>query len=462
MFQKFSNLKKQFLQNPERFFFYAVLVFSALFWHVQYIHSQEFVSSSYKVLDPVMNSGSYGTSNSFKLLGAISQISIGESSSASFADKAGFLYFPFASSPTVSATAGDERVTLSWTASVGYLGWTPSGYTVGRSTVSGGPYSYSSVGNVLTSIRTGLTNGTTYYFVIRVEDAFGNYIATSTEVSSTPVASYIPPAGGGGGGGGGWGGGGDIPVPPLAQTKVIIHGRAYPKAFVFSLKDGAMMATPIADDNGNWTVETYVSGGIYTFSFYAKDRDDRRSLTISYNVNVPAGQTTTMSDIIIGPTIGADKSMVKVGNDIKFFGFGYPKSDINVVVNSEVVITDKTKSDKTGFWTYVLNSKPLEMGFHTTKSQVVAPDTITSGFSESLAFQVGETDSKFGKLIGEVPDACSKKGDLNKDDRVNIVDFSILMYFWNQKNPKNKCADINVDGIVNLFDFSIMLYWWSG
>jgi hypothetical protein len=57
---------------------------------------------------------------------------------------------------------------------------------------------------------------------------------------------------------------------------------------------------------------------------------------------------------------------------------------------------------------------------------------------------------------------CDPHGDLNKDGKINIVDFSILMYFWNQTNPSNPCADINKDGIVNLTDFSIMLFWWTG
>jgi hypothetical protein len=57
---------------------------------------------------------------------------------------------------------------------------------------------------------------------------------------------------------------------------------------------------------------------------------------------------------------------------------------------------------------------------------------------------------------------CDPHGDINKDGKINIVDFSILMYFWGQTNPSNPCADLNKDGIVNLTDFSIMLYWWTG
>ena len=54
-----------------------------------------------------------------------------------------------------------------------------------------------------------------------------------------------------------------------------------------------------------------------------------------------------------------------------------------------------------------------------------------------------------------------KGADLNFDNKINITDFSILLYFWNQKKSANPCADINFDGIVNIVDFSIMMYWWT-
>jgi hypothetical protein len=69
----------------------------------------------------------------------------------------------------------------------------------------------------------------------------------------------------------------------------------------------------------------------------------------------------------------------------------------------------------------------------------------------------GETTTSDKFLFG----FCSTKGDINKDDFINMTDFSILMYFWKETNPKNTCADINKDGVVNLIDFSIMMYWWT-
>lgn len=57
--------------------------------------------------------------------------------------------------------------------------------------------------------------------------------------------------------------------------------------------------------------------------------------------------------------------------------------------------------------------------------------------------------------------AC-KGADLNGDNRVNSVDFSILLAFWRKVPPfTNTCVDINKDQKVNSVDFSILLSQWG-
>lgn len=52
--------------------------------------------------------------------------------------------------------------------------------------------------------------------------------------------------------------------------------------------------------------------------------------------------------------------------------------------------------------------------------------------------------------------------DLNHDTKVSLIDFSILMVFFNTPSPYlNPCADINLDGTVSVVDFSIMLTQWG-
>jgi len=87
----------------------------------------------------------------------------------------------------VAALAGNGQITLSWTASAG-----AASYVVQRSLVTGGPYTTVSGGGAVTGttyIDTGLTNGTTYFYVVVAEsNANGTGTGgTSTEASATPA-----------------------------------------------------------------------------------------------------------------------------------------------------------------------------------------------------------------------------------------------------------------------------------
>jgi len=91
---------------------------------------------------------------------------------------------PAPAPPTgVKAVAGDETVTLSWTGGAGALV-----YTVSRSTVKGGPYTPVDTGIYQTSVPdVGLTNGTTYYYVVSSLSETGVSV-NSPELAVTPVA----------------------------------------------------------------------------------------------------------------------------------------------------------------------------------------------------------------------------------------------------------------------------------
>jgi len=97
---------------------------------------------------------------------------------------------PPPAAPTgLSATAGNNEVSLSWNASTN-----ATSYFVNRATVSGGPYT--AVGIVFTTTHTDtpLTNGTTYYYVVKANNASG-LSPNSSQVSATPSApAGAPPA----------------------------------------------------------------------------------------------------------------------------------------------------------------------------------------------------------------------------------------------------------------------------
>jgi len=94
------------------------------------------------------------------------------------------------SAPTgLTATAGDAQASLSWTASGG-----AASYNVKRATTSGGPYTTVATGVAGTTYtNTGLTNGTTYYYVVSAANSAGES-ANSAAASATPAGTVTPPS----------------------------------------------------------------------------------------------------------------------------------------------------------------------------------------------------------------------------------------------------------------------------
>ncbi len=90
----------------------------------------------------------------------------------------------------LSATSGNAQVSLSWTASSG-----ATSYNVRRSTTNGGPYTtVSTPGAVTTTSYTdsGLTNATTYYYVVTAVNSAGES-GNSNEASAQPAAAPTKP-----------------------------------------------------------------------------------------------------------------------------------------------------------------------------------------------------------------------------------------------------------------------------
>jgi hypothetical protein len=85
----------------------------------------------------------------------------------------------------LSATAGSAQISLAWTASSG-----ATSYHLKRSTVSGGPYSQVGAPITASDVDTGLTNGTTYYYVVSALNPAGES-ANSSEASATPISSTV-------------------------------------------------------------------------------------------------------------------------------------------------------------------------------------------------------------------------------------------------------------------------------
>jgi cysteine-rich repeat protein len=288
----------------------------------------------------------------------------------------------------------------------------------------------------------------------------GDGCSATCQNETTPVVEGGGGGGGtpGGGGGGSSGGGQGIPgasregsVPFQGETSVVIRGRACPGATVTILRDGTVERVIEADGNANFahTLTDQVPG-VSTFSFWSVDRNQRRSITYSATFQVVQNAVTTLSGVLIPPTLVVTPDRVPPGGNVTFTGCAVPDTTVQAFVNGGQTPSISIVSGS-GEWSILYDAASLAVeAFHRVRVNFIDPlnEAIQSGYSQVVTFYVGtrEVDTDI-------------TADLNNDGRVDLTDFSILLFHWNTANP---AADINQDGVVNLADFSIMLFYWTG
>ncbi|HTY40137.1 MAG TPA: hypothetical protein VMC43_03565 [Candidatus Paceibacterota bacterium] len=281
------------------------------------------------------------------------------------------------------------------------------------------------------------------------DDGSGN--GGATDRCSADCQSYntnIPNTGGGGGGGIAGGG-----YSPPQETRVTIQGKAYPSADVNILKDGGVVGVVKANTKADfYFTTTNLTPGVATFGFWATDQSGLKSISLNTTLTIVAGAVTTISGAFIPPTIALDKRQVAHGDKIVISGQSVPDVTIVTHVNSDQEILSSTSTDDLGRWKIPFDTTPLKTeDFHTAQAHFeisTGGSLVKSQLSQSVTFYVGQ--NSVGKKF---------LADLNGDGKVNLVDFSILLYHWGSAGP---IGDINGDGKVDLADFSIMLFYWTG
>lgn len=253
---------------------------------------------------------------------------------------------------------------------------------------------------------------------------------------------------------GGGGGGGGIIAP---QTNTVnVTGQAFPLSKIILLKDGQKSAETISGPDAKFNLSlSGLAPGNYNFSIQGIDPQGNQTPLFKFTVTLTTGVTANVSGVFLPPTIAIDNTQVIRGENITIFGLTIPDSQIIVNINSEKSLFIPTKANANGAYLLRFDTSPLEEGPHSARSKTQTSTDI-SEYSALVNFSVGQTTE---------PALC-KKGDLNSDNVVNLIDFSIAAY-WYKKTlspkmlEKEKCA-LNGDGIINLQDFSIMAYYWNG
>lgn len=305
---------------------------------------------------------------------------------------------------------------------------------------------------VFTKTVTGLSNGTTYAYYVRCDALQGavntdDYVISFT-LKPTPASNT---SGGevvylGSGGSGPYPGGSSV----LFLSNVTLAGWTAPNSSVRVLRDGVLATTVQANQSGAFRAEVVrLERGVYTFRTSSIDPASRESGGVSTTLTLAAGTTNTVSDIILPPTVSAPA--VALGDDLVVSGYSAPGARIELLVAPEktpsaVVTYSASTSAQTGAWSIRVPAAALSRGVYVARARThIGPDQ-RSDLSPLLNVGVGESAR------------TGLRSDLNRDGKVNLVDFSILLTTWGEEGT----GDINEDGTTNLADFSIMLFDWTG
>src|SRR3989344_3226670 len=269
--------------------------------------------------------------------------------------------------------------------------------------------------------------------------------------TSTPPAPPPPPPVISGGSGGGCVFNGTVPVH--AQTRVILEGKAYPNTSVNILKDGSIVGVVQTDAAADFSYETSnVTPGPITFGFWSTDGRGVRSITFTTTFQVTQNAVTSVSNVFLPPTIDLKSKKISMDELLDALGSTAPNAKVSLFMDKETSPRATATSSASGLWNATVPTTGIENeALHAIKGmfeQFGVGAQAKSGFSQAVNFYVGTRDVQ-----------TPGNADLNGDGKVNLVDFSILLFHW---GTAHAIADLNVDGAVNLTDFSILLFNWTG
>jgi hypothetical protein len=288
-----------------------------------------------------------------------------------------------------------------------------------------------------------LINGINYFFIVLPLDGLGNVIATSSEVIIKPTSTGNQQNQGGGGGGGSSGIG----------VTMQFNGIGYPNSKVYLLQDAVVRSSVVTDNTGSFSIKlSELTSASYLFSLYGEDKNGNRSPLRLVPTQI-GSIGSSINGLLLPPTLVSDKEIVKQGEKIIFSGYSAANAVISVFLGDDGKLLATVISDKNGHYSYALSTNNFaKNGFILrTKASVGG---LSSPSSAALNFIVGDNDKNRENK------SCQKE-DLNCDGGINLVDFSIMLY-WVRHSPIPANVDLNNDGIIDLKDFSILIYHWTG
>jgi hypothetical protein len=209
-------------------------------------------------------------------------------------------------------------------------------------------------------------------------------------------------------------------------------------------------------NSGSFTaVIDEIARGVYTFGVYAEDPNKSRSSTFSTSFTVTGARTSALSNISLSPSVKVSPDPVDPGQALTISGYALPNATLTIENEKEGSTASRktitATADATGQWSTEVSTNGFSVGTYKARARSAQVGGISTGFSNYVFYGVGQSAVR------------PNNADLNRDGKVNLIDFSILLFWWNTDGgTSDPSADINADSKVNLVDFSILLFNWTG
>ncbi|MEZ4180033.1 MAG: dockerin type I domain-containing protein [Candidatus Doudnabacteria bacterium] len=247
----------------------------------------------------------------------------------------------------------------------------------------------------------------------------------------------------------------------IDRATVSFSGRAFPQAKLTLLVDGQVKSVLVADQNGEFKlVINNLSYGNYQISIYAED--PLGLVSAPYTINIAAFSNTpqVISGVLLPPTIQSSRLSLRQGELLQFYGYATPGATVSLSAFGFSQGLGSTNADDSGF--YRINI-PMNFipGIYSIRTKANLGSDF-SFFSRPIQLSIYQTDFELpdGQTLPP-PIQFASCLDYNGDNHVDLIDFSILLFWLGKPNPPIN-LDCNGDRNINITDFSLLMYYWTG
>jgi hypothetical protein len=217
---------------------------------------------------------------------------------------------------------------------------------------------------------------------------------------------------------------------------VTFSGLAQPFGRVVILRDGNIVGITQADSLAAFSLLLSLSPGSSVFSIYGTDTNGIRSGRLSFSLKIISNAITGIKNIFIPPTISWQGAAHRI-----ISGQTVPQAQVIVDVSGGGK-GEETIADTNGGYSILL---------HALSSVATVK---TSAVFNALR-------SPAGVALYAGTSGVLRPADINGDSQINLVDFSILAYWYGRANfPPT--LDLSGDGVLSIADFSILAFYWTG